>query len=161
MVALVLSALIGNMLFLAWLELLPSGCCCFASVTVWSAFVAGCYCTAAACSTAAVAQPSGAFVPSLLVVFFFQKVCFMVLILLLLIKFIFCFPLYVFFLVYIFTFVFARWRKTLHPERTSVGRWLLDEDKRLMVTVKLIGPGRWSLIAPFIPGRTQTQIFER
>ena len=66
-----------------------------------------------------------------------------------------------FFLVYIFTFVFARWRKTLHPERTSVGRWLLDEDKRLMVTVKLIGPGRWSLIAPFIPGRTQTQIFER
>ncbi|XP_066398546.1 uncharacterized protein [Miscanthus floridulus] len=54
-----------------------------------------------------------------------------------------------------------RWRKTLHPERTSVGRWLLDEDKRLMVTVKLIGPGRWSLIAPFIPGRTQTQIFER
>ncbi|ONM51272.1 myb domain protein 4r1 [Zea mays] len=54
-----------------------------------------------------------------------------------------------------------RWRKTLHPEKTSVGRWLLDEDKRLMVTVKLIGPGRWSLIAPFIPGRTQTQIFER
>jgi len=37
---------------------------------VWSAFVAGWYCAAAACSTAAVAQTSRA-VPSLLVAFFF------------------------------------------------------------------------------------------
>jgi len=71
MVALALSALIGNLLFSASLvELLPAGCCCFASVSVWSAFVAGWYCTAAACSTAAVAQTSRA-VPSLLVAFFF------------------------------------------------------------------------------------------
>ncbi|KAJ1287694.1 hypothetical protein BS78_02G030500 [Paspalum vaginatum] len=54
-----------------------------------------------------------------------------------------------------------RWRKTLHPERTRVGRWHLDEDKRLMVSVKLIGPSRWSKIAQFIPGRTQTQCQER
>uniref|UniRef100_K3ZQN9 Uncharacterized protein n=1 Tax=Setaria italica TaxID=4555 RepID=K3ZQN9_SETIT len=54
-----------------------------------------------------------------------------------------------------------RWRKTLHPTRTRVGRWHLDEDKRLMVSVKLIGSGSWSKIAPFIPGRTQTQCHER
>ncbi|WVZ61838.1 hypothetical protein U9M48_011650 [Paspalum notatum var. saurae] len=54
-----------------------------------------------------------------------------------------------------------RWRKTLHPERTRVGRWHLDEDKRLMVSVKLIGPSRWSKIAQFVPGRTQTQCHER
>ncbi|KAL6647082.1 hypothetical protein ACP70R_014519 [Stipagrostis hirtigluma subsp. patula] len=54
-----------------------------------------------------------------------------------------------------------RWRKTLHPKRTRVGRWLLDEDKRLMVSVKLIGPGNWSRIAQFIPGRTQSQCSER
>ncbi|CAL5078244.1 unnamed protein product [Urochloa decumbens] len=54
-----------------------------------------------------------------------------------------------------------RWRKTLHPTRTRVGRWHLDEDKRLMVCVKLIGSGSWSRIAPFIPGRTQTQCHER
>lgn len=144
--------------------LLLAGCSCFASVTVWFAFVAGWCCTAAACSTAAVAQPSGAFVSSLLVFFkaiyklysfgLFHDIDFVDRVYLLL-------QLICFFLIYIFTFAFARWRKTLHPEKTSVGRWLLDEDKRLMVTVKLIGPGRWSLIAPFIPGRTQTQIFER
>jgi len=54
-----------------------------------------------------------------------------------------------------------RWRKTLHPTRTRVGRWHMDEDKRLMVCVKLIGSGSWSRIAPFIPGRTQTQCHER
>ncbi|KAL6880255.1 hypothetical protein ACP4OV_011820 [Aristida adscensionis] len=54
-----------------------------------------------------------------------------------------------------------RWRKTLHPKRTRVGRWLLDEDKRLMVSVKLIGPGNWSRISQFIPGRTQSQCSER
>ncbi|PUZ68375.1 hypothetical protein GQ55_2G022200 [Panicum hallii var. hallii] len=54
-----------------------------------------------------------------------------------------------------------RWRKTLHPTRTRVGRWHMDEDKRLMVSVKLIGSGSWSRIAPFIPGRTQTQCHER
>ncbi|KAF8714051.1 hypothetical protein HU200_028046 [Digitaria exilis] len=54
-----------------------------------------------------------------------------------------------------------RWRKTLHPTRTRVGRWDLDEDKRLMISVKLIGSGSWSRIAPFIPGRTQPQCHER
>jgi len=54
-----------------------------------------------------------------------------------------------------------RWRKTLHPTRTRVGRWHMDEDKRLMVSVKLFGSGSWSRIAPFIPGRTQTQCHER
>ncbi|XP_062189465.1 uncharacterized protein LOC133892604 isoform X2 [Phragmites australis] len=54
-----------------------------------------------------------------------------------------------------------RWRKTLHPKRTRVGRWDLDEDKRLMVSVKLFGSGSWSRIAQFVPGRTQTQCSER
>ncbi|KAG8057365.1 hypothetical protein GUJ93_ZPchr0002g26426 [Zizania palustris] len=54
-----------------------------------------------------------------------------------------------------------RWRKTLIPERTRVGRWSLDEDKRLMVSVKLFGSGSWNKIAQFISGRTQGQCNER
>uniref|UniRef100_A0A0E0LGZ7 Uncharacterized protein n=1 Tax=Oryza punctata TaxID=4537 RepID=A0A0E0LGZ7_ORYPU len=54
-----------------------------------------------------------------------------------------------------------RWRKTLNPERSRVGRWSLDEDKRLMVAVKLFGSGSWNKIAQFIPGRTQSQCNER
>uniref|UniRef100_A0A0E0LGZ6 Uncharacterized protein n=1 Tax=Oryza punctata TaxID=4537 RepID=A0A0E0LGZ6_ORYPU len=55
----------------------------------------------------------------------------------------------------------GRWRKTLNPERSRVGRWSLDEDKRLMVAVKLFGSGSWNKIAQFIPGRTQSQCNER
>ncbi|KAF0905587.1 hypothetical protein E2562_007380 [Oryza meyeriana var. granulata] len=54
-----------------------------------------------------------------------------------------------------------RWRKTLNPDRSRVGRWSLDEDKRLMVAVKLFGSGSWNKIAQFIPGRTQSQCNER
>ncbi|XP_014752712.1 uncharacterized protein LOC100828457 isoform X3 [Brachypodium distachyon] len=54
-----------------------------------------------------------------------------------------------------------RWRKTLLPERTRVGRWSEDEDKRLMVSVKLFGSGSWIKIAQFVPGRTQSQCSER
>lgn len=54
-----------------------------------------------------------------------------------------------------------RWRKTLMPERTRVGRWSLDEDKRLTVSVKLLGSGSWNKIAQFVPGRTQSQCNER
>ncbi|XP_047068654.1 uncharacterized protein LOC124676658 isoform X1 [Lolium rigidum] len=54
-----------------------------------------------------------------------------------------------------------RWRKTLLPERTRVGRWSEDEDKRLIVSVKLFKSGSWNKIAQFIPGRTQSQCSER
>ncbi|KAM0848878.1 hypothetical protein ACQ4PT_054083 [Festuca glaucescens] len=54
-----------------------------------------------------------------------------------------------------------RWRKTLLPERTRVGRWSEDEDKRLIVSVKLFKSGSWNKIAQFVPGRTQSQCSER
>ncbi|XP_043696317.1 uncharacterized protein LOC122646781 isoform X1 [Telopea speciosissima] len=54
-----------------------------------------------------------------------------------------------------------RWRKTLHPSRKMVGRWTVDEDKRLKVAVMLFGPKSWSKIAKFVPGRTQVQCRER
>ncbi|KAM3354951.1 hypothetical protein ACQJBY_025605 [Aegilops geniculata] len=54
-----------------------------------------------------------------------------------------------------------RWRKTLNPERKRVGRWSEDEDKRLMVSVKLFRSGSWNKIAQFVPGRTQSQCSER
>uniref|UniRef100_A0ACD5UZL8 Uncharacterized protein n=1 Tax=Avena sativa TaxID=4498 RepID=A0ACD5UZL8_AVESA len=54
-----------------------------------------------------------------------------------------------------------RWRKTLLPERTRVGRWSEDEDKRLIVSVKLFRPGSWHKISQFVPGRTQSQCSER
>ncbi|TVU41062.1 hypothetical protein EJB05_14553, partial [Eragrostis curvula] len=54
-----------------------------------------------------------------------------------------------------------RWRKTLHPERTGRGRWSLDEDKCLMVAVKLFRSGSWNRISQFVPGRTQSQCRER
>uniref|UniRef100_A0ACD5UMZ4 Uncharacterized protein n=1 Tax=Avena sativa TaxID=4498 RepID=A0ACD5UMZ4_AVESA len=54
-----------------------------------------------------------------------------------------------------------RWRKTLLPERTRVGRWSEDEDKRLIVSVKLFRSGSWHKIAQFVPGRTQSQCSER
>ncbi|KAG5229816.1 transcription factor [Salix suchowensis] len=54
-----------------------------------------------------------------------------------------------------------RWKKTLHPAIRRVGRWTLDEDKRLKVAVKLFGPKKWDKIAQFVPGRTQVQCRER
>ncbi|XXG65530.1 hypothetical protein AAC387_Pa05g3209 [Persea americana] len=54
-----------------------------------------------------------------------------------------------------------RWRKTLHPSRQRVGRWAVDEDKRLKISVMLFGPKLWNKIAKFIPGRTQVQCRER
>ncbi|CAM8992585.1 unnamed protein product [Rhodiola kirilowii] len=54
-----------------------------------------------------------------------------------------------------------RWKKTLNPARLRVGRWTIDEDKRMKVTVKLFGAKCWSKIAQFVPGRTQVQCRER
>ncbi|XP_028554014.1 uncharacterized protein LOC110103393 isoform X4 [Dendrobium catenatum] len=55
----------------------------------------------------------------------------------------------------------VRWRNTLLPERKRVGRWSVDEDKRLKVSVILFGAKNWKKIAQFIPGRTQSQCRER
>ncbi|XP_077238258.1 uncharacterized protein LOC143879651 isoform X2 [Tasmannia lanceolata] len=54
-----------------------------------------------------------------------------------------------------------RWRKTLHPSIKRVGRWTVDEDKRLKIAVTLFGPKQWMKIAQFVPGRTQVQCRER
>ncbi|KAK7844724.1 transcription factor myb3r-3 [Quercus suber] len=55
----------------------------------------------------------------------------------------------------------CRWKKSLHPARERVGRWIEDEDKRLKVAVMLFGPKNWNKIAQFVPGRTQVQCRER
>ena len=161
MVALALSALIGNMLFSASLvELLPAGAAVLlqflCGLHLWLAGTVQLQPAALQHCSSSTDEQGRSFSFSCLFFGLFHDIDIAFVDKVSLLLSIICF-----FLVYIFTFVFARWRKTLHPERTSVGRWLLDEDKRLMVTVKLIGPSRWSLIAPFIPGRTQTQIFER
>ncbi|KAH7841626.1 hypothetical protein Vadar_032259 [Vaccinium darrowii] len=54
-----------------------------------------------------------------------------------------------------------RWIKSLHPARQRVGRWTLEEDKRLKVAVMLFGPKNWNKIAQFVPGRTHVQCRER
>ncbi|XP_074564920.1 uncharacterized protein LOC141821393 isoform X2 [Curcuma longa] len=54
-----------------------------------------------------------------------------------------------------------RWYRTLNPARKKVGRWSVDEDKRLKVAVLLFGAKNWGKIAQFIPGRTQIQCRER
>jgi hypothetical protein len=57
--------------------------------------------------------------------------------------------------------VICRWKKSLHPTRERVGKWVADEDKRLKVAVMLFGPKNWNKIAQFVPGRTQVQCRER
>ncbi|KAF9591758.1 hypothetical protein IFM89_007088 [Coptis chinensis] len=54
-----------------------------------------------------------------------------------------------------------RWKKTLIPARERVGRWTVEEDKRLKVAVMLFSPKTWNKIAQFVPGRTQVQCRER
>lgn len=54
-----------------------------------------------------------------------------------------------------------RWKKSLHPTRERMGKWVADEDKRLKVAVMLFGPKNWNKIAQFVPGRTQAQCRER
>ncbi|EHA8588952.1 hypothetical protein COCNU_scaffold007392G000100 [Cocos nucifera] len=55
----------------------------------------------------------------------------------------------------------SRWRKSLNPDRRKVGRWSVDEDKRLKVAVMLFAAKNWNKIAQFAPGRTQVQCRER
>jgi hypothetical protein len=57
--------------------------------------------------------------------------------------------------------VICRWKKSLHPTRERVGKWIADEDKRLKVAVMLFGPKNWNKLAQFVPGRTQVQCRER
>lgn len=54
-----------------------------------------------------------------------------------------------------------RWNKTLLPARQKVGKWSINEDKRLRVAVTLFGHKSWHRIAQFVPGRTQAQCRER
>ncbi|MCL7046409.1 hypothetical protein MKW94_002471 [Papaver nudicaule] len=54
-----------------------------------------------------------------------------------------------------------RWLKTLNPARKRVGRWTVEEDKRLKVAVLLFGAKSWQKMAQFVPGRTQVQCRER
>ncbi|KAE8819363.1 Myb-like protein L [Hordeum vulgare] len=50
---------------------------------------------------------------------------------------------------------------TLIPERKRVGRWSDDEDKRLLVSVKIFRSGNWNKIAQFVSSRNQSQCSER
>ncbi|KDP37900.1 hypothetical protein JCGZ_05339 [Jatropha curcas] len=52
-----------------------------------------------------------------------------------------------------------RWRKSLRPNK--MGRWTLNESKRLEVAVMLFGPKNWKNIARFVPGRADVQCRER
>ncbi|CAH8370296.1 unnamed protein product [Eruca vesicaria subsp. sativa] len=54
-----------------------------------------------------------------------------------------------------------RWKKTLHPTRTRVGKFSPEEEKRLKVAVTLFGAQNWHKIARFVPGRTATQCREK
>jgi len=54
-----------------------------------------------------------------------------------------------------------RWCKSIHPDRKKVGRWTVEEDKRLKLAVMVYGPKTWKKIAAFIPGRTEVQCRER
>ncbi|CAH8350066.1 unnamed protein product, partial [Eruca vesicaria subsp. sativa] len=54
----------------------------------------------------------------------------------------------------------ARWKKTLHPTRTRVGKFSLEEEKRLKLAMTLFGAQNWHKIARFVPGRTKTQCRE-
>ncbi|KAJ0264357.1 Myb domain protein 4r1 [Hirschfeldia incana] len=54
-----------------------------------------------------------------------------------------------------------RWKKTLHPTRTRVGKFSSEEEKRLRVAVTLFGAQNWHKIARFVPGRTSTQCREK
>ncbi|CAN6885835.1 unnamed protein product [Brassica oleracea] len=54
-----------------------------------------------------------------------------------------------------------RWKKTLHPTRTRVGKFSSEEEKRLKVAVTLFGAQNWHKIARFVPGRTSTQCREK
>ncbi|KAJ1702749.1 hypothetical protein LUZ63_002528 [Rhynchospora breviuscula] len=55
----------------------------------------------------------------------------------------------------------TRWRQTLNPKRTIVGRWSLEEDKRLKAAIMIFGSKSWNKICQFVPGRTQPQCRER
>ncbi|XP_057828110.2 uncharacterized protein LOC131039397 isoform X1 [Cryptomeria japonica] len=54
-----------------------------------------------------------------------------------------------------------RWCKSILPDRKKVGRWTVEEDKRLKVAVLVYGPRMWKKIASFVPGRTEVQCRER
>ncbi|XP_050378629.1 uncharacterized protein LOC126795944 [Argentina anserina] len=54
-----------------------------------------------------------------------------------------------------------RWKKSLHPTRTRVGKWTTEEDKRLIVAQMLFGSKNWNKTAQFVPGRTQSQCRDR
>lgn len=54
-----------------------------------------------------------------------------------------------------------RWCKSIHPGRKKVGRWTVEEDKRLKLAVMVYGPKSWKKIASFVPGRTEVQCRER
>eukprot|EP01018_Ginkgo_biloba_P008247 Gb_30719 [translate_table: standard] len=54
-----------------------------------------------------------------------------------------------------------RWCKSIHPDRKKVGRWKVEEDKRLKLAVMVYGPRTWKKIAAFVPGRTEVQCRER
>jgi len=53
-----------------------------------------------------------------------------------------------------------RWTKTVNPAIKS-GRWELEEDKILVLSVKAYAPKKWVSLQAHIPGRTDVQCRER
>eukprot|EP00767_Chilomastix_cuspidata_P003346 gnl/Chilomastix_cuspidata/3466.p3 GENE.gnl/Chilomastix_cuspidata/3466~~gnl/Chilomastix_cuspidata/3466.p3 ORF type:complete len:139 (+),score=52.05 gnl/Chilomastix_cuspidata/3466:710-1126(+) len=52
------------------------------------------------------------------------------------------------------------WEKVLNPAIRK-GRFTSDEDKALLEAVSMLGTGRWSAVAKYVPGRTDKQVHLR
>ncbi|PVU95090.1 hypothetical protein BB561_002058 [Smittium simulii] len=56
--------------------------------------------------------------------------------------------------------VLHRWYKSIDPDLKQ-GKWTHDEDRALLVGVKIFGVGKWNKIAEFVTGRTDVKCRER
>jgi hypothetical protein len=55
---------------------------------------------------------------------------------------------------------YHRWMKTLHPD-IKRGKWLAEEDRRLLLATHIYSSNNWASIAEHVPQRTDIQCRER
>lgn len=55
---------------------------------------------------------------------------------------------------------YHRWMKTLHPD-IKRGKWLAEEDRRLLMATHIYSSNNWASIAEHVPNRTDIQCRER
>lgn len=55
----------------------------------------------------------------------------------------------------------ARWNELQNLNSAVKSPWAADEDERMAELVAAYGPGRWAVIASFLPGRNGKQCRER